>query len=71
MAGVSVSAGVCEELIFRGFGRAYVHWLWPSSSALALSVLTGLAPGFAHLYQGRRGVLATAAVGVLLGLVTI
>ena len=55
----AVTAGVCEEILYRGFGITYVHWLWPSASHLQLIVVTSAAFGIAHSYQGLRGVVLT------------
>ncbi len=63
---LAVTAGVCEELIFRGFGIAYLRWLWPGASRVALIVVTAAGFGLVHLYQGPRGVLLTGLVGALL-----
>lgn len=63
---VSLSAGFCEELIFRGF----LIWLfqpmlgWWGSAGLSL-----LAFAAAHAYQGMNGVIAVGAVGALFTLV--
>lgn len=62
-AGVAVTAGICEEVLFRGFGIAYVRWLWPGATHGWLILLTSVAFGFAHLYQGLRGVVLTGIVG--------
>ncbi|MCC6348500.1 MAG: CPBP family intramembrane metalloprotease [Candidatus Eisenbacteria bacterium] len=59
-----LTAGVCEELLFRGF----LLWLFAQflpawwQAALAQAALFGIA----HAYQGARGVLQTFAVGVFL-----
>ena len=65
---LSLSAGLCEEFIFRG----YLIWafqpmfgLW---GAAALSVAIFAA---AHAYQGATGVLGTGIVGSLLTLVVL
>jgi uncharacterized protein len=63
---LAVTAGVCEELIFRGFGFAYVEWLWPGVTHFWLIAITSAAFGVAHLYQGVRGVLLTGLVGAVL-----
>jgi len=70
-AGLAVTAGICEEILFRGFGIAYVRWLWPGVTHAALITLTSIAFGFAHLYQGPRGVLLTGLVGGLFAAVTV
>lgn len=58
--GVSLAAGVAEEVAYRGFLVAYVSSLAPSWAAIAVSALLF---GTAHLYQGVAGVLATTALG--------
>lgn len=61
--GLAVTAGVCEEILFRGFGIAYVRWLWPAASHTGLIVLTAVPFGFAHLYQGPRGIVLAGLLG--------
>jgi membrane protease YdiL (CAAX protease family) len=63
---LAITAGVCEEILFRGFLVAYVAWLWPHATNTELIAVTSIAFGFAHLYQGVFGVLVTGIVGVLL-----
>jgi uncharacterized protein len=65
---VSLSAGFCEEFVFRG----YLIWvfqpllgLW---GAAAFSVVVFAA---AHAYQGAKGILATGVVGSLFTLVVL
>ena len=70
-AGLAITAGVCEEVVFRGFGIAYVRWLWPGASQPFIIVVTAAAFGFAHLYQGTRGVLLTGLVGAYLAWLTL
>jgi hypothetical protein len=64
--GVSLTAGFCEEFLYRGyFIWAFAPWLsWWGAAALSL-------PFFAlgHLYQGWNGVLRTGMVGTILTLV--
>jgi membrane protease YdiL (CAAX protease family) len=62
---VSVSAGVNEELLFRGFLPRYFL-----ASPLHLNIWLGAVLscvffGFNHLYQGKRGVPTTAAIGAM------
>jgi len=65
---VSLSAGVCEEILFRGFLIRLFHHgalALPLAGALAVSSLIF---GLVHLYQGFKGVLSTAIAGLALGL---
>jgi uncharacterized protein len=61
--GVAVTAGVVEELLFRGFLMQYaigvLGWSWQSAAAAS-----AVAFGVSHLYQG----LATAGTAALIGL---
>jgi hypothetical protein len=62
---LSLTAGICEELLYRGFLFAYLgHWLAPIPSLVVSSAVFGVG----HLYQGVRGVLLTGLVGALLGI---
>ena len=66
-AGVSVTAGITEELIYRGFLMRYLAaGPWGLSAAAALAV-SSLAFGVAHAGQGAKGMLLTGVVGLLLG----
>jgi membrane protease YdiL (CAAX protease family) len=64
--GVSLTAGFCEEFLYRGFFIwAFAPWLgWWGAAALSLPFFA-----MAHLYQGWNGVLRTGIVGLLLTLV--
>jgi uncharacterized protein len=65
---VSITAGVCEEVVFRGFLLHYLHvFPWTLSLTLALLVSSAIF-GFNHLYQGAGGVAGTAILGFLFGL---
>ncbi len=61
---LAVTAGICEELLFRGFVTWVLAHVLPAfwMAALAQAVLFGLA----HAYQGVRGVLTTGAVGLFM-----
>jgi membrane protease YdiL (CAAX protease family) len=65
--GVSVSAGVCEEVIFRGYLIAYLMAILGTPFWVA-GLLSSVVFGFAHVYQGPSGIPRTAAVGGLLAL---
>lgn len=64
---VSITAGVCEEFIYRGFLFAYLAGWMPGQSTWLVVVLAGALFGLAHLYQGGSGILKTGGLGVLLG----
>lgn len=62
--GVSLAAGLCEEIAYRGYLMAYLgHWLpwgWQVAGTAAIF-------GIAHAYQGKAGVVMTTIVGAGLG----
>jgi len=60
---LSLTAGVCEELLYRGFLTWYFsHVLgWWAAAGVA-----AVAFGLAHAYQGVRGVALTTLVGAFL-----
>jgi uncharacterized protein len=66
-AALAVTAGVCEEFLYRGFTMAALSRAGVSLWAVVLisSVLFGLA----HTYQGRSGVAGTTLMGLLFGVV--
>lgn len=61
----SVSAGFCEEFVFRGYvQRQLLAW----TSQAWLSILgQGVIFGLMHAYQGWRPVLRICAIGILFG----
>ena len=62
---LAVTAGVTEEWIWRGFGVALLHATWPGLPLAPTVVVLALAFGWAHLYQGLAGMVATAVLGGL------
>lgn len=61
--GLSVSAGICEELLFRGFLLYYFSSTVGVIGAVAISsVLFGLC----HAYQGNSYIVRTALIGAVL-----
>jgi membrane protease YdiL (CAAX protease family) len=65
--GLVFTAGVSEEFLYRGFVYASFARIFPSipfSSAPAM-ILSSLWFSMAHLYQGKRGVITTFAVGII------
>lgn len=61
---LAVTAGICEELLFRGFLQHYAtRFLDPLTAAVVVAMVFGLG----HAYQGVRGVWTTALFGLVLG----
>ena len=63
---VCLSAGIGEEWVYRGFVLHYLTAAWPGLAGWAVLLVAAAVFGLAHAYQGWRGVLATAVVGLLL-----
>jgi len=64
---VAITAGICEEFLYRGFLIFYAQRL-----GLPLLPAAGIASvlfGVAHLYQGTRGVITTTLVGAFLSMI--
>ena len=57
------TVAVCEEFIYRGFAQ-YVFQDWSRSWLIGI-LGSALLFSFAHLYQGKRGLVSTFAVGLL------
>lgn len=65
---VSITAGVCEEVLFRGFVLWYFAvWTHPILALVISSVLFG----FGHIYLGLAHVPRTALVGMILGVLVL
>jgi membrane protease YdiL (CAAX protease family) len=62
---VSLTAGICEEILYRG-------WLVNFFGALTGSIWIGMVLaaamfGIGHAYQGRPGIIATGVLGLVFG----
>jgi membrane protease YdiL (CAAX protease family) len=60
---VGVTAGVCEEWLYRGFFLAVVAALAGGLSTGVLVVVAAVAFGLAHAYQGGVGIVTTGVLG--------
>ena len=60
--GVSLTAGFCEELVFRGF---LIWALQPLVDLWFAALLSALLFGAAHAYQGMAGVIRTSVLGLV------
>lgn len=65
--GLSITAGICEEVLYRGYMIWYLQRLGLALIPAALA--TSLIFGFGHLYQGWSGMIKTAVVGGFLAAV--
>jgi membrane protease YdiL (CAAX protease family) len=70
---VALTAGVCEEFLFRGFVTWYFLEFWPGSRVgLILAVtISAILFGFAHIYFGVRQVWVSAVVGAFFAAVVL
>jgi membrane protease YdiL (CAAX protease family) len=62
---LAITAGLCEEFLYRGFVMAVLARLGSPAwvAVLGSSILFGLA----HLYQGRGGFFSTLVIGTVFG----
>ena len=65
-AALAVTAGVTEEVVWRGVLMAMLLAVFPAMPTPAMVFVMATMFGWAHLYQGMRGILATAVLGALL-----
>ena len=63
---LSISAGICEEIVFRGYLQN--QFRSATRSVVAAVILQGAVFGLAHTYQGWKQVIVIAALGVLYGM---
>jgi len=63
---VAITAGFCEEVVFRSVMLYYFEHLPFEFSIISLIIVLSLLFGIVHLYQGWKGVLGTAYLGGIL-----
>lgn len=63
--GVSITAGIVEEIIYRGFVLWYLGQFMPLWAAV---VVSSVAFGFAHSYQGAAGAMRCGLIGLAFGI---
>lgn len=66
---VCCTAGICEEIVYRGFLLHYIHFLPFRLSLTWALVVSSVIFGIGHLYQGVLGAVQTTVVGFLFGAV--
>lgn len=62
---LALTAGVCEEFLYRGFAMAALASAGLATWAVVL--VSSLLFGLAHTYQGKTGVGGTTLMGLVLG----
>jgi membrane protease YdiL (CAAX protease family) len=66
---VAISAGICEEFLYRGYA---LHVVGQLTHSIFLGVVFSTAAfGLAHLYQGWRGVVGTTVFGLFFALIVV
>ena len=66
---LAVTAGLCEEFLYRGFAIAVFSRA--GLSAWLVVFVTAVLFGLAHLYQGRGGLFGTMILGIVFGAIRI
>jgi membrane protease YdiL (CAAX protease family) len=62
---LAITAGICEEFIYRGFAMAALAHV--GLQAWAVVLISSVLFGLAHSYQGRGGIAMTLIIGTILG----
>lgn len=62
---LALSAGICEEIVWRGFLLAALVALFPGRDAWVYVLAIALVFGCGHLYQGLGGMLASGFIGAV------
>jgi uncharacterized protein len=60
--GVAITAGICEEVLYRGYLLWYLQSLGLGRGAVVVAIV---AFGLAHAYQGIRGSVASGVMGAV------
>lgn len=68
---VSFTAGFCEEVLFRGYIMTRIRLAGRFKSWVVPTLISALAFGFPHIYQGVPGFLTITVLGVLFSIVYI
>jgi len=63
--GTAITAGICEEMVFRGYLQRQLQAL--SGSVVAAVLGQGLVFGLGHSYQGWKSTVVITVLGVMFG----
>jgi membrane protease YdiL (CAAX protease family) len=61
----AITAGICEELLYRGFLMSYIPSNFPmlARQFILISILSGIIYGLSRAYLGMKGIAQTALTG--------
>lgn len=62
-AAVATTAGICEEVLYRGFVWFYLSTTLPALPVWAIGAASALLFAVGHAYQGKAGIVQTGAAG--------
>jgi membrane protease YdiL (CAAX protease family) len=62
---LAVTAGVCEEFLYRGFAMAALTRV--GMPAWSVVLMSSVLFGLAHAYQGKGGIIGTGLLGLVFG----
>jgi uncharacterized protein len=62
---LAITAGLCEEFLYRGFAMAVLAHV--GLQAWAVVLISSVLFGLAHSYHGRGGIVMTLIIGTILG----
>lgn len=63
----AITAGICEEVLFRGLVLGYLGTWVPELLTWGAVAISAVIFGLAHLYQGWKGMIGTGLLGAVLG----
>jgi uncharacterized protein len=66
---LSITAGIAEEIQFRGYLMYALGNLFPELNVVCILLISAVIFGFAHIYQGIKGVITTGFIGLVYGIV--
>jgi uncharacterized protein len=64
--GISITAGICEELLYRGY---LIQLLADGMPIYGAVILSSIAFGLGHIYQGPINVIRTTVMGIVMALI--
>jgi membrane protease YdiL (CAAX protease family) len=66
---VSITAGICEEVLYRGFLIRYLSDSPWHAGIVAAAAIASISFGLAHGYQGLSGIVGTASIGAVMAVI--